>query len=611
MKVEKEPRNPMPDRVVYLTLCALLLADALLLIARVEVGSLPVPMIGADKTMLVMSTLALVALGLRGSLGSSRAFLIGAIIGAFFFVRTLGLALLDPSHVTWLLREDWGQHYSGWAMFRATPWTWPPGLMPSVAYPVGTSIVYTDSLPLFALLFKPFSPLLPENFQYIGLWIFVSATMLGGFSALLVRRCSTNPAIVLAGAALVVYAPVFLNRIDHDTLTAHWLLLAAFWLYFRDCIARRGTTLLPWWALLAIASFVHPYLAAMSSGIYCAWLARRRFVERDLDSRTAIVLAVLGGAIVIAGWWLGGAFAVRFGGGSGGIPYGIYSLNVLAFVNSMGFSRLLPMVPIGQGQYEGFAYLGLGMLALVALLAVETVVRRRSLVPERKTRPLLVLTVAFLAFAVSTVIVIGPWTLLDLPLGGRLLGTFRGSGRFVWLAYYLLILFLIRRTAAAFGPGRAASVLATALAIQLWDFSWIHTHYARLRSGENWSKPEATLTDPRWDVLARGRKHLTLAPPVFCGKQAGPYLPFLLLAARHGMTVNTGYLARWNSRAENAYCNDFAAEIDRGERHPDELYVVAPDFVERFNAAGTPMRCETLDGYLACVETSALPTGSP
>lgn len=49
------------------------------------------------------------------------------------------------------------------------------------------SIVYTDSIPLFALLFKILSPLLPANFQYFGLFELLSYALMGGFGALFVR----------------------------------------------------------------------------------------------------------------------------------------------------------------------------------------------------------------------------------------------------------------------------------------------------------------------------------------------------------------------------------------------------------------------------------------
>lgn len=586
------------DRGAYWSICAILLVDAWLLLARVDSGYTDA-FVG-DRLAVIITSLGLGLLGLRHRFGSGSAFLAGLLVGAQFFVRTLGLAWADPTRIDWLLEGDWAQHYSGWAMFRAASWTWPPGLLPNVAWPVGTSIVYTDSLPLLALLLKPWSAQLPQDFQYIGLWILLSFCLSGAFGALLTRRWTDNTAIVLVAAALFVFAPVLLNRIGHDTLTAHWLLLAAIWLYGRNVPARSLRAQWPWWLLLALASLVHPYLAAMNLTVYGAWLVRRWHVDGDLNGRTAAIAAATTGAVVVACWWLVGAFVVRFGGGSGGIAYGLYSLNLLGFVNPMGFSRLLPTLPTGQGQYEGFAYLGLGMLGLIGLLLAEAALRYRNLLPHRTEVPLIAVALLTFAFAVSSVVMLGSWTLVDLPMNNRLFGTFRSSGRFVWIAYYLLVIWAIRHTL-TFRPLIATMLLGITLAIQIWDLSWIHTYYAGLRTKTSVLTAKQRLSDPRWEALSRGRAHLILVPPSFCGKSP-PYLPFLLLAAHRGMTVNTGYLARWNWRAEKRYCDKFFDEIDHGERRPDELYVVATEFVERFNPAKTPLHCETLDGYLACVD---------
>src|SRR5262249_32791455 len=143
----------------------------------------------ADACAITIALIAMIVAGRsavpRARLDGTLAFVVGAAAGFMFFAGTIGLALVDPTAIGWLLQGDWAQHYSGWAMFRHAPWHWPPGRMREIWYPVGTSIVYTDSLPLFALAMKPFSAWLPEPFQYIGAWLMTSFTLQGGFGALL------------------------------------------------------------------------------------------------------------------------------------------------------------------------------------------------------------------------------------------------------------------------------------------------------------------------------------------------------------------------------------------------------------------------------------------
>ena len=81
--------------------------------------------------------------------------------------------------------------------------------------------------------------------------------------------------------------------------------------------------------------------------------------------------------------------------------FGAYSANLLALVNPMDYSRLLPSIDVPTEQWEGFAYLGAGGLALVALAAGVVVLRRPS-TAGRQAWPVLAATLLMAAYAVST-----------------------------------------------------------------------------------------------------------------------------------------------------------------------------------------------------------------
>ena len=57
-------------------------------------------------------------------------FLLGALIGALFFINIYGIGILDPTNEGWILNYggDITQHYIGWEFFRDTPWHFPLGL---------------------------------------------------------------------------------------------------------------------------------------------------------------------------------------------------------------------------------------------------------------------------------------------------------------------------------------------------------------------------------------------------------------------------------------------------------------------------------------------------
>ena len=100
--------------------------------------------------------------------------LTGALLGALIFLLLYGVRVLDPTSVDWILNNpspDPAQHYLGWELFRRSPVHLPYiGANYNAVYPFRTSVLFTDSLPLAALLFKLLGGILPTRFQYFGWW---------------------------------------------------------------------------------------------------------------------------------------------------------------------------------------------------------------------------------------------------------------------------------------------------------------------------------------------------------------------------------------------------------------------------------------------------------
>lgn len=524
--------------------------------------------------------------------------LAGAALGLLFFVATLGFALVDPSRVEWLMRGDWAQHFVGWHIYRNSAWMWPPGAFDAIMYPVGTSISYTDSLPLFAMPLKLLSSWLPTRFQYIGLWQLINCVLQGAFGALLVRCFSPSYVVQLIGAGFLLLAPVFISRIDHDTLTTQWILLAGLWLYFDHLEARRSFA--GWLALSAVSALVHPYLSAMLVAIAFAYYLREVCADRRLTVRAAAVhfAAVLG--ITLLGFWLSGGFLVRPSGA--GVHLGVYNANLLAWIDPQFMSRWLPTLPASHsGQYEGRAYLGLGTIVLIGIGLVMLAIKPSPRISPQRLWPLVLVVVLMTLFAFGTKFTIGASTLFDMTPDGRTpFDAFRSSGRFIWASCYLLTIFGIVVLTAR-GGRFAVPLLAVGLAVQLFDLTPLHARTFHLREGVNNRSAEPVLNDPWWNEAVRGRRHIVLVPPLACSDQAAPYFPFSLLAGDQGMTVNVGYVARWDGRAYARYCSTLKQEIPTGVRDAATLYVVRSDEVENFrNSSQADMQCKPADGYVGC-----------
>jgi hypothetical protein len=389
----------------------------------------------------------------------------------------IGVSPLLPGSVEWMLQEDWAQPLLGWLYSRSSPWSLPLGDARGYLHPLGTSLAYTDATPWWSILFKPFSSLLPAAFQLHGPWLALCFSLQGLFGALLVARLSPRPLHQLLGGMLFVLSPALAMRLGHLSLCAHWLVLAGLWLHLRPCpdapAARRSLGLAAFFVVLAAG--VHVYLAVMVLTLALALVFRLWRVQGLLSgARPWLWAAGLTGAalgvLVLFGYF---TRATTTAGG-----FGHYSSNLLTFLNPDGFSRFVPSFRQGAGQYEGFGYLGLGVLLMGLPVLGVFVAKRKELgelgpVVTPALWPLLgaCLLLAFIAW--SSRIQFAGWTLISYQriaeaVFAPLVKAFRSSGRFIWPLHYLAILAAIAGLLRLLKqrPAWATAVLALAVVAQ-------------------------------------------------------------------------------------------------------------------------------------------------
>ncbi len=545
---------------------------------------------------------------LRPSPAARATPVLGAIVGALFFLWLAGTRGIDPTEVGWAMKYDWATHYFGWKYFRNEPWQWPPGTVSGYNAPIGTAIGLTDSLPLLAYLFKPLAPWLPADFQYLGAWELLCFALQGAFGARLIARRSADPVIQLLGATLFVLMPVMLARIAHAALCAHWLILWCLLIGSREP-ARRCRPV-EWAGVGLLAGMIQPYLAAMVLGLLGAVALGRGGPPLRLR---AVALGA-GSITTLIGWWLSGMF--NLGGTepltAGGL--GFFSMNLLAPISPYGWSTLLPDWPnMGEGQVlEGFHYFGAGILLVMAVAAVLAVVARLRGVAAG-ARPLWpaavwAASVAMMLLAISPRVTLGDQVVVDLigPWAAPL-ALFRSSGRFMWPLSYLLLTAAVTGVA-RYGPGRAArGVLAAAVLVQAVDLHDIHL--ARRRTAHDpafheWVNP---FVSNRWPVIARHYRHLVVAPPPQCAAAALSRENALQFAAANGLTVNTGTLSRHSEIARARYCQRLQADLAAGRLAGDALYVMLPDGAAAVQAAPGANICGTIDGVTICTAPASAP----
>lgn len=99
------------------------------------------------------------------------------------FIYFYDYSILLPWNTKWLMGGDLGANFIGWHAFRYDEWRLPVTETKLLAWPHGVPIVFTDSNPLLAVIFKVMSSILPREFQYIGFWYLICLILqsLAGF----------------------------------------------------------------------------------------------------------------------------------------------------------------------------------------------------------------------------------------------------------------------------------------------------------------------------------------------------------------------------------------------------------------------------------------------
>lgn len=327
----------------------------------------------------------------------------GAMGLAFFLV--VGWRLLPPQSIEWILAQpmDPPHHYMGWLLFRQSPWTFPPGMMTNYGYPLGVSVTYVDIVPLLAFPLKLLNPVLPQRFQFFGLWLALSVSLQGTFGYLLARRVLNDRASSLIASAFFIASPIaFFRFFSHIALAGHWIILACLWLVLRE---DGKPAFRQWLAILLIALLVHPYLFIMAAALLTADLLRLRCVLRTVSLPKMLLYGLGLAGPAAAAMYLLGIFNTQQVAAGG---YGLFSMNVNAVVNGMGNSAVLPNLPQQPMQYEGFNHLGLGIMSLLAVAAVRFLIRPRRMERLKARWPLLLVAGGLTFIALSNRVFIGP-----------------------------------------------------------------------------------------------------------------------------------------------------------------------------------------------------------
>ncbi len=535
---------------------------------------------------------------------------VAAALALALYIVVYGPGHLLGTNAYWTLPVlDERMALIGYRYFLHEPWHWPVFVSHAINVPYPTSVAFSDCIPLWALVNKTIATVIPpwqsfSSHAYLGLWHGLTYALQPCFGVAILRRLGHRgwSASVLS-ALFFLAVPAWIARYGHPGLSAHWIELWAIYLYLATPAGgpwhRRLTV--AWIALLAIASLVTPYHAAMALGVFIASLVRSR------QARAAATLLPLGLASIAIALWFAGYFAQQIATAQWG--FSRESTNVLSWLipirsGILGDARWIANVDATGYEYEGAAYLGLGGLALLALLLPQ--VRTLPAVARRHIA-LFTFALACWLFAMSNHVYFGSHELVTFPIPKLLRWLtlqFRAPGRFVWIPMYVLLAYVLHRSLTRFAVGWQRAIPVIAVAIQLLDASgeW------KAQRAETDGARAVILASDRWRPLVDAHDAVAIYPSYFCvldsGYTSGPHIlssEIQLLASERGTPINGTY----NTRP----IRDCAAELrqwPRLEPRPGTLYVLlteATAIADRFAAGGA--HCAAFDAGRVCSSDAA------
>ena len=531
-------------------------------------------------------------------------------IGIATFGALTNWKILNPLFVRWLYWGDPSTSYLGWQYFRKTPlFQFPIGASPNYGVGFASSIMYTDSVPLIAIPLKYVSLLLPNEFQYFGIWILAALILQSWFAWKIISRFISNTALALFGVVLFTNAPILIYRMVHEGsghigFIGQFLILWSLHLYFE-----RVSSIKRWLVLLGISPLVCLGLVPMVLVVFLGWLLQR-LIQNSISvlKRSLQVLAeLLSGVVITIGvMWISGALMVSDPSDSG---FGTYRTSLTSLFdpkvnNAFSFSRFFPDLGNLPGSEEGFAFLSITVITLL-LISIPIVFKGDHPLLSQNNIGLILATIGMGVFSLSNRISVLQRELFVYPIPSqlrKLIDPFRSSGRFVWPLIYLLILFglISIMTIMQKHKNWGTLVLVVLLSVQIFESVGIFNN-VRQRFTEIKFTPQ--LLSPRWDELAQNYDHLVAIPPL--NNDPG-WFELALLANKWGLSTNTTYLARFNQLDFDLAKSKTQDDLEHFQFDPNTLYILTnyppnPMNQTLLNKYGPPSEEQTksfsLDGF--------------
>ena len=493
---------------------------------------------------------------------------------------------------------DMATALAGYRFFQQDLWRWPLLAIPMLGLPDGTNVTFTDGIPILALAGRLIFKLTGAPVNLSGLWIGLCLWGSALSLTLLVRLLGARSLAAAIAAGLIGFTmPSLLFRWGHPALMAQYEITLALALYvwrLRDAPALSGFAATA--ALSTFALLTNSYLFLMVGSIIAAAYAQLIWMRPVRVTKLLPEMAILGlilGSVMLACGLLGSGGSLRT------VGYGVFSANILGpFIPQR--SGLVPsmsylVVDGTGGQYEGFCYLGAGLLLLAAMALPDRATWQR--VGHHKFLAGILTLMALLSL--SSEIYAGPWHITTLPMPAVIsaaLEIVRSSGRFTWPPLYAAASLAI--VSAATRP-RGAVLLLAAVALQ-----WVDTGPLRHDIASEISTPVTQPVDfGVLRALMSGHSSVIVIPSFACLSDPAGWSKTLTLevelaAAAAFVATNTVYQSR-----HSAHCTVEQREAALPTASDSVLRIYLPEW-QGFRAlsASANQNCAATSRVVICTD---------
>jgi hypothetical protein len=543
------------------------------------------------------------------------------IFSLFSFVYFTGGSPINFLNNEWLSPGDSGWHWINWLFFRETSiFQFPIFENYNYGMELSSSIAINDSLPIMALIFKPLSFILPFDFQYFGLWILICFILQGQLGLILLRKVTNNEFLSLLGACFFILAPPFLWRLwGHYSLMAHWLIILGIIIFYSSNFNLRN-----WILLLILTALVNAYILAIILSIFILDLIYRTRIE-GFRSKDSFLIFFKAFSLLILSLYVFGYFSNGASIGSGG--YSLYRANLNTFFNDNDFwSYILPDIGSIPNDYEGFAFLGVGIIVLLFISLYEVFKNKLLLntIFSKKNIYLLSLSILLFLFAITNKITLGTLVLFefDLPEFFKIFTRpLRSSGRMVWLLFYLIYCAIFFILANSKHLQSYKYLLPILLVIQIFDtgaaasnfrFKMSDTRAYNLKPYINSNDPkniaivktlnsfwDSPLVSPEWIKIKDNYKKIIYVYPRNRPENAYPLVYF---AAKNKLATNFGYFSRYKGSKKDEIYSKIDETINKKNYDADSIYVFDKSVEDKWNQIVDECSaidlCKNIDGYM-------------